>query len=403
MSFTVKRHRPIPVAFVVHVMQVAGAEVLVRETIHRLGKLIDPTVFCLDAVGSIGESLLQEGVPVVCLHRKPGRDWGVSRRMADQIKARSIRVLHAHQYTPFFYAALAKPLVQNRPKLILTEHGRHYPDLVSPIRRATNRLVFNRFADEINACIGFSAKALSRIDGFSGNRIEVIENGIDLRKYDFVEDKKALRAKLGLSPSRQYIAMVARFHPVKDHVMAIRAFARVAKQNDRADLLLVGGYRSNAFPVEDYDLWFRMMDVGLVANLGDILLKYRIHSSSVSASNGLMQRAMMNRIAACFLIKQKCVNSEAEALSFITGVIYRKHITAAQLSTIARTIIKLVNNIRHNTKPEEDIANMLRHIRWDFFRNAKNAGAHRISCYRWLFLVLFVGYITYTNKFTKRS
>jgi len=57
--------------------------VLVRETIHRLGNKIEPTVFCLDGIGSIGEQLLAEGVPVICLNRKPnGRDFGVSKRMA---------------------------------------------------------------------------------------------------------------------------------------------------------------------------------------------------------------------------------------------------------------------------------------------------------------------------------
>ena len=71
---------PIRVGFVVHVMQVAGAEVLVRETIRRLGTAIEPTVFCLDAVGQLGEELIRQGVPVICLNRKPTiyliAEWG---------------------------------------------------------------------------------------------------------------------------------------------------------------------------------------------------------------------------------------------------------------------------------------------------------------------------------------
>ena len=43
--------KPVRVAFVVHLMQVAGAEVLVRETIRQLKGRIQPTIFCLDAVG----------------------------------------------------------------------------------------------------------------------------------------------------------------------------------------------------------------------------------------------------------------------------------------------------------------------------------------------------------------
>jgi glycosyltransferase involved in cell wall biosynthesis len=233
--------KPIRVGFVVHIMQVAGVEVLVRETIHRLGNRIEPTIFCLDGIGSIGEQLLGEGVPVICLNRIPnGRDFGVSKRMAAAIRERDIEVVHAHQYSPFFYAAFAKPLTGFSFKLIQTEHGRKYPDVVSPLRRAVNRLVLDRLADSVNACCHFSGRALSQVDGFRGNRLEVIDNGIDLSRYSAHETRRELRTKLGLDPDRRYVACVARFHPIKDHAMLVRAFAIVAGKLPKADLLLAG-------------------------------------------------------------------------------------------------------------------------------------------------------------------
>jgi hypothetical protein len=72
------------VAFVMHVMHVAGAEVLVAETIHRLAGRIEPVVLCLDSVGTLGERLLAEGVPVVSLGRRPGRDWRLARELRDR-------------------------------------------------------------------------------------------------------------------------------------------------------------------------------------------------------------------------------------------------------------------------------------------------------------------------------
>lgn len=230
--------RPIRVAFAVHVMQVAGAEVLVRETIRRLGPRIVPAVFCLDRVGQIGEELIADGVDLVCFDRKPGRDFGVSRRLAAAATARRLDVIHAHQYTPFFYSALAKPLCRPRPKVILTEHGRHYPDIVSPHRRAFNRIVLDRLADAVNACCRFSATALSRVDGFRGNRIAVIENGIQLDRYVPAADKPDLRKSLGLDPARRVLVHVARHHPVKDQTTLIRGFA--AADLPDADLVMVG-------------------------------------------------------------------------------------------------------------------------------------------------------------------
>ncbi len=221
-------------------MQVAGAEVLVAETIRRLGGQLQPTIFCLDAVGALGERLLAQGVPVVCLGRRPGRDWRVAWRLAKEIRAREIEVLHAHQYTPFFYASLARMLSRKRTRLILTEHGRHYPDRVSPLRRAMNRLLFDHLADAVNACCTFSAKSLGQVDGFAAARIEVIPNGIDVARYAASADRESLRERLGLDQARRYVVNVARCHPVKDQTMLLRAFKEVAVARPGVDLLLVG-------------------------------------------------------------------------------------------------------------------------------------------------------------------
>jgi glycosyltransferase involved in cell wall biosynthesis len=232
--------RPLRVGFVVHVMQVAGAEVLVAETIRRLKGQIAPTVFCLDDIGRIGEQLRAEGVDVVCLGRRPGRDWRVAWRLARAVSSRQVDVLHAHQYTPFFYSALARCLLAGRVRLVLTEHGRHYPDVVRPLRRAVNRLVLNHLANAVNACCRFSADGLSVVDGFAARRIEVIENGIDISRYQPVSDRGELRRRLGLDPARRYVVCVARFHPVKDHATLLWAFAAVAKHRPDVELLLAG-------------------------------------------------------------------------------------------------------------------------------------------------------------------
>lgn len=229
---------PRRVAFVVHVMQVAGAEVLVRETIRRLGSRIVPTVFCLDRVGTLGEELQRDGVDVVSFDRKPGRDYGVSVRMAREIRRRGIEVIHAHQYSPFFYAALAKLLVWPRPTLILTEHGRHYPDLASTKRRAFNRLLLDHCADRVNACCRFSAKALRDIDGFAGRHIEVIENGIDVSRYEPAKNVVEEKVRFGFDPARRHLIHVARHHPVKDQATLLKGFAQANVPD--LDLLMVG-------------------------------------------------------------------------------------------------------------------------------------------------------------------
>jgi glycosyltransferase involved in cell wall biosynthesis len=124
--------------------------------------------------------------------------------------------------------------------LIFTEHGRHYPDHVSAKRRLFNRFVLRHLADEVTGVCQFSADSLAANDGFPAGSIQVIENGIRFDRYATAPDRRALRAALGLDPSRRYVVCIARFHPVKDHRMLIDAFAQVAARCPDADLLLAG-------------------------------------------------------------------------------------------------------------------------------------------------------------------
>jgi glycosyltransferase involved in cell wall biosynthesis len=232
--------RPIPVAFVVHVMQMAGAERLVVETIRRLGDRIEPTVCCLDALGTLGADLRAQGVTVEVLDRRPGLDLGVARRLAHVLHARGVEVVHAHQYTPFFYAALAKLQLVGRPRVILTEHGRHFPDIVSGRRRSLNTWALSRLADRINAVCGFSAGALASHDGFPRNRIEIIPNGVEPGDFVPALTPDAARRAAKLPERGPLIVSIARFHPVKDQATLVRGFARALAQVPDARLILAG-------------------------------------------------------------------------------------------------------------------------------------------------------------------
>jgi glycosyltransferase involved in cell wall biosynthesis len=48
-------------------------------------------------------------------------------------------------------------------------------------------------------------------------------------------------------------------------------------------------YSKNAFYVEDYDLWIRASTITDIANIPEVLLKYRIHESNTSISNLSLQ------------------------------------------------------------------------------------------------------------------
>jgi len=239
-SVTNQPTRPIRIAFVLHVMQVAGAEMLVFDIIQRLGTKIKPVVFCLDSIGQLGERLQRSGIPIINFGRRPGIDAKIAINMAKEIRERHVDIVHAHQYTPFFYSALAKLLTFQKFKLIFTEHGRHYPDIISSKRKAINQYLLNRCADDINAVSLFSVQALVEKDGFPVKRVHVIKNGISPDRYNISSDKRTAKKKVGLDPDRRYLICVARFHPVKDHTTLLNSFSRIIAKSPDVDLLLAG-------------------------------------------------------------------------------------------------------------------------------------------------------------------
>lgn len=58
-------------------------------------------------------------------------------------------------------------------------------------------------------------------------------------------------------------------------------------------VISVGGYRRKCLHAEDYDLWFRLSEVGKLDNLKEPLLLYRQHANSVSRQEPLTQRNSM--------------------------------------------------------------------------------------------------------------
>jgi glycosyltransferase involved in cell wall biosynthesis len=64
----------------------------------------------------------------------------------------------------------------------------------------------------------------------------------------------------------------------------------------RSTLLAIGGYKKEFETIEDFDLWFRLAEHGLLANLPEVLLKYRVHHSNVIFTHIDQQRRVADRI-----------------------------------------------------------------------------------------------------------
>lgn len=233
--------RPV-IAHILHRLDRAGAEVLAAGLARSLRDDYQSVFFCLDGLGPLAEELRGEGFVVASFDRRPGIDRSVAKRMRTAIAEHGVSLLHGHQYTPFFYASLARglsPGARRKLPLIFTEHGRHYPDHRSAKRVLANKLLLARH-DAVTAVGGFVRQALIDNEGIAASRIEVIHNGIAPGTGPTADASERARTELGLDASAPVIMQVARFHSVKDHATAVRAFAAVHAAMPDARLVLVG-------------------------------------------------------------------------------------------------------------------------------------------------------------------
>jgi glycosyltransferase involved in cell wall biosynthesis len=214
-----------------------GTERLVIEICRRLGHDFDTTVCCLDDAGEWAEQLRADGVEVVALNRRPGFRPDVGRRIAELAAARSIDVLHCHQYSPFVYGRIA---AWWRPelRLIYTEHGR-LSDAPPSWKRQLVNPALARFPGAIVA-VSDDLRRYLVSSRFPSARVGVIHNGIEIGPPPGSADRARGRALLGVDAGTPLFVTIARLDPVKDLMTMLHAFAHIRTAMPSARLVIVG-------------------------------------------------------------------------------------------------------------------------------------------------------------------
>lgn len=213
---------------------------LVDVMVRQLNPDYRCVVAVLDEVGELGEQLRADGFTVEHLHRQPGIDRGCAKRLDAFARRENVSLLHAHQYTPFFQAMLSRGLRGTRP-VLLTEHGRHVPDLPSRKRSVVNRLLLRK-QDRLIGCGGAVRQALIDNEGLPAQRVDVIYNGVDLNAFSqaTADARTRIRRECGFSEDDFVIVQVARLHELKDHQTALQTIDIARRTIPGVRLLIVG-------------------------------------------------------------------------------------------------------------------------------------------------------------------
>jgi glycosyltransferase involved in cell wall biosynthesis len=181
------------------------------------------------------------GVPLHSLQmRSPVPDRRTLGALRDVVRRASPDVIHGWMYHGNIAAVLGAPL--GTPVLWSVRHALHANQGEKLLTRALIRLgpLMTRRVERIVFCSETSARQHFDI-GYPAARSVVIPNGVDTGEFcPAPEGRHARRIEVGLPWDGTLIGHAGRYHPVKNHLGLVRAFARVAHRYPHTTLVMAG-------------------------------------------------------------------------------------------------------------------------------------------------------------------
>jgi len=219
-------------------MRIGGTEMVIKNIIDGCDiNKFDMSVLCIESpLGPFAEDLQKEGIKFIELNRQSGFDTSLIKKIRQNIKTNKVDIIHCHQYTPWVYGVIAAAFTKT--KVIFTEHGRFYPDSSTWKRKIINPIL-NLFTDKVTAISKATKQALIEFEHIPENAIDVIYNGIAPLTIEH-EEVAALRVELSIPENHTILGTIARFDPIKNHTMMLKAFSLVLDQQPNTTLIIVG-------------------------------------------------------------------------------------------------------------------------------------------------------------------
>ncbi|HVY36607.1 MAG TPA: glycosyltransferase [Polyangia bacterium] len=185
------------------------------------------------AGGPLGAAFEARGLAVERLTKRPGFDPTLILRLALLFRRQGVAVAHLHNRLPLIYGAPAGRLAG--ALVVSTRHGpRAGGRREQWLLRGAGRL--------LHAAVAVSPE-VGELERQRGNapadRISVIENGIDLSRFEATPARRrAARSALGIPEQAWVMGSVGRFAPEKDYPFLVRAAAPLLGPDTR--LVIVG-------------------------------------------------------------------------------------------------------------------------------------------------------------------
>lgn len=222
-----------------------GAEIVTRNVLCRLPRdRYDIRLYFLHDAGPVGRELVTAGfesVERLCGWR---RDPVAVLRLARQFQTFHPGAIWCLDHVDAMWVGRGAAALAGVPTTVIASHstgligrdGRERPSFGARER------VLLEFVTRLVAVSRTHAQYLASITGFAGDRIDVIENGIELALWPPVtpQSRRDARAALGVGNEERVLVMVAALRPEKAHEIMLDAVAAMERTGRRLRVFLAG-------------------------------------------------------------------------------------------------------------------------------------------------------------------
>jgi glycosyltransferase involved in cell wall biosynthesis len=219
--------------------QIGGGESHLLSLVENLDKSVFAPLVLSFTDGPMIERLQDMQIPTKIISTTRPFDVTKWKEVRKFISEQQVDLIHAHgtrANSNVLWAAKSLGI-----PVIYTVHGwSFHPDQRSIVRKI--RILGERYLtgrSDVNISVSASNQQTGKenLGRFSS---VVINNGIDLQKFDPTRSYKDIRSQLGIAASDLLVLFIARFTSHKQPLALIKAFAQAAAQLPHLHLLLVG-------------------------------------------------------------------------------------------------------------------------------------------------------------------
>ena len=243
-------------------LDIGGAQEVVRTLSEELMESGCPTVVCSFKDGPLRAQIEQEGIPVEVL---PQRRYSIlafpfyvremiaiRRELVNLVQKYQVDVIQTHLLRSLDFLVVTLRFGSQRPLVFWTVHNFNFalrPEQLPRFRwlagakQAAHSRLYRWMAHWVNGFIAVSndvAAAILKTIGPVQDRIEIISNGVDTRRYLAEVDRSAARSSLGFTRDEILYTVVGTLKEQKGHRYLIEAVTPLIAHTPQLNILIVG-------------------------------------------------------------------------------------------------------------------------------------------------------------------